>query len=206
MIDYLTVGDRRFVSDILPPLYRVKHDIEMGSAWRIGSPEVYRLEPDHHIPLAERWQRFIVRLNPWAIGQKYRALLAYNRAFTNGTGYDEPGQPRADYINQLNLTDPLPAFDQPRICGGAVVTGRVDGAWLWLDYLDIDDSVPVVWKPWQVFHATTVSGERTIGRFPQGDGQDVLIPLIARQPVKIEMAKLQRWTSTTLPDPYRIYL
>jgi hypothetical protein len=46
--------------------------------------------------------------------------------------------------------------------------------------------------------------------FPQGNGTPVLIPLVAdrgRYPViTFPVAKLQRWTAASLPDPYRVYL
>jgi hypothetical protein len=37
-------------------------------------------------------------------------------------------------------------------------------------------------------------------------GLDVIIPLIARQPVYLPMSNLQKWDAEELPDPYRLYL
>ena len=109
-------------------------------------------------------------------------------------------------MRDTTATD-LPRFDQPRICGGAVVTGRVEGAQLWIDTLDATKPPPAVTdvKPWQKFCAVTVKDGR-IGRFPQGDGRDVWVPLIARQPVYLPLSSLQRWDGADLPDPYTLYL
>lgn len=193
-----------------PRLWRVKHDAELGALWRWNVPEVFRLSPSHAIPIDRAWQEFTFALNqPGMTGDKWRSLYAHNRAFSNkAAGYDYPGTVKQDWVNMRDTTaaDTL-KFDQPRICGGALVTGRVDGALLWLDYLDANNPPPAARdvKPWHKFAATTVTGSG-VGRFPQRGGLDVWVPLIARQPVYLPLNNLQEWTAAELPDPYTLYL
>jgi hypothetical protein len=191
----------------------VKHDAELSlGIWRTGVPEVFRLSPWHGIPLNRAWQEFTFQLNqPGMTGEKWRVLYDYRRAFTNnGAGYDWSGNvpPKQDWINRRDLTaTDLPRFDGPRICGGAIVTGRVEGSLFWLHYLDANGPPPAVAdvKPWEKFCATTVTANG-IGKFPQRGGMDVWVPLIARQPVYLPMSNLQKWDAEELPDPYRLYL
>jgi lysozyme len=195
----------------LPQLWRVKHDVEMGELWRTNLPEVFRLEPLHSIPLNREWQLFTKALNPTMEPKKWRALFAYSRAFTNnGAGYDRPGDsPKADFVNGRDIKSiRMPAFDQPRICGGALVTGRVEGNRLWLSYIDASKSPPDIAdvRLWQKFCALNVTANG-ISKFPQGGGADVWIPLIARIPVSISLSKLEKLDmSKPLPDPYKIYV
>jgi hypothetical protein len=198
---------------VRPQLYRVKHDAELSlGIWRTGVPEVFRLSPWHGIPLNKEWQEFTYKLNlPGLTPEKWRVLYDYRRAFTNnGAGYDWNGNvpPKQDWVNMRDLTaTDLPRFDGPRICGGAVVTGRVEGSLFWLNYLDANGPPPAVEnvRPWEKFCATTVTATG-VGKFPQRGGMDVIIPLIARQPVYLPMSNLQKWDAEELPDPYRIYL
>jgi hypothetical protein len=216
--DALTAFGVRYVPEpaaqpVTPQLYRVKHDAELPAGiWRTGVPEVFRLSPWHGIPLNRAWQEFTFQLNqPGLTGEKWRVLYDYRRAFTNnGAGYDYPSrtEEKADWINTRDTgARDLPRFDGPRICGGAVVTGRVEGSLFWLHYLDANGPPPAVAdvKPWEKFCATTVTANG-IGRFPQRGGMDVWVPLIARQPVYLPLANLQRWDAEELPDAYTLYL
>jgi hypothetical protein len=215
--DALTAFGVRYLPEaaqpVTPQLYRVKHDAELPAGiWRTGVPEVFRLSPWHGIPLNRAWQEFTFQLNqPGLTGEKWRVLYDYRRAFTNnGAGYDYPSrtEEKADWINTRDTgARDLPRFDGPRICGGAVVTGRVEGSLFWLHYLDANGPPPAVAdvKPWEKFCATTVTANG-IGRFPQRGGMDVWVPLIARQPVYLPLANLQRWDAEELPDAYTLYL
>jgi hypothetical protein len=213
--DTLTAFGVRYVPEpaapVRPQFYRIKHDIELGALWRWNVPEVFRLSPGHSIPINRAWQEFTFQLNqPGMSGDKWRVLYAHNRAFSNkNAGYDYPGGTvKQDWVNMRDTgaTDTL-KFDQPRICGGAVVTGRVEGSLFWLHYLDANRPPPAVEnvRPWEKFCATTVTANG-IGKFPQRSGADVWIPLIARQPVYLPLANLQKWNEQELPDPYKIYL
>jgi hypothetical protein len=197
------------VEPVRPPLWRVLHDAEMGELWRSYVPEVFRLSPWHGIQLNRQWQEFTYAINqPGLTPEKWRVLYDFRRAFTNnGAGYDWNSNipPKQDWINMRDTTAAdLPRFDGPRICGGAVVTGRVDGGWLWLDYLDANQPPPQDVKPWHKFCAVNVRPDG-ISKFPQRGGLDVWIPLIGRQPLAIPLENVVRWTAEELPSPYVIY-
>lgn len=193
------------------PLYRVLHDVELGALWRQNVPEVYRLSGGNTMPITKPWQLLIKAMNPTMTNLMWRRLLDWQRAFTNNTaGYDYPGgEPLQDWVNlrDLNATG-VPRFEIPRICGGAVVTGVVDGSDLIVSTLDGNAMPPRVEdiKPWHKFVALNVKDETTLTKFPQGEGADVWIPLVTRQPVSYPLSKLQRWTDVNLPNPYRIYI
>jgi hypothetical protein len=79
---------------------------------------------------------------------------------------------------------------------------------LWIEYLDGNnpppplDGLPV----WLRFVALNVVNKTTLSKFPYRNGQDVLVPLLARSPVYLNLSDLQKWDSPDLPDPYKIYL
>lgn len=202
-----------------PPLWRVKHDWERSPQWRasVGNrhnvPEVYVLQSSGAaIPLPRAWQELTYALNqPGMDGSHWRVLYGYWTAFTNnGAGYDYPGSaPKQDWINMRDTTArELPRFDKPRICGGAIVTGTVEGDRLRLHYLDATKAPPAVEdvKTWEKFVALNVVDADTLSRFPQRGGLDVWIPLIGREPMWLPLEVLQPWTAEGWPDPYKIYL
>lgn len=200
--------------------WRIKHDAEMPMAWRIekygenlrnGLPEVYVLS-ETFVAMSPAIQHLSKDINPMMLGEKWRVLYDYMRAFTNKTGFngesaDPPLPPRADWVHNRDLTAELPAYDKVRICGGAFVTGKVSGRYLIVDTLSPTTVPGVDWlieHPQFFFHAvnTTATG---ITRFPQGGGEDVLIPLFSRFEAKIPIEQTVPWSSDELPDPYRIY-
>jgi len=193
---------------VLPQLWRVKHDVERGPLWRSGVPEVYRLDPEHATAITKEWQLLIRDLNPTMTLRKLRVLLNHERAFTNkDAGYDFPGGTvKQDWFNLWDLGSVyVPRFDQPRICGGALITGTVDGAWFWIDRLDANQQAPRAADVplWKKFVALNVANGSQITRFPQGDGADVWIPLVSRKPIRIPLADLVKLDmSKPLPSPY----
>lgn len=214
-----TSSNRQFQSTPteLPQLYRVLHDGEMGPLWRFSVPEVFPLTPLHLIPLDREWQLFTKDLNPSMSREKWRILYGWATAFTNheyGFDYPQAEEPLQDWVNMKDIDAPgLPTFDKPRLCGGALVTGREEAGFLWIEYLDATqpppkaDDVPI----WLKFCATTVrktaSGTQAVGRFPQGGGADVWVPIISRQPIKYPLNKLEKLAQgAPLPDPYKLHL
>lgn len=177
-----------------PPLWRVKHDAERGEIWRVHVPEVFPLNPDHRIPMNEPEQLLLFgllrsgapSLSLTEAKKQFRILYDYRRAFTNKyCGFEGIGEPLADYINRLNLKDSPMCFDKPRVCGGASITGKVIGSELEIETINADAPIPslewVLEHPWLYFHATTIADESgNIGRFPQGGGEPVFVPLISR--------------------------
>lgn len=187
-----------------PPLYLVKHDnpvrdivIRRG----VALPEVHQLLPQGFFPLDEAWQWLWKNINPSLAPRDWRALLQYERAFTNDNGFDKPGDPRRDYVNgrDLKAVDDRgkPALPKMELllCGGATITGRVEGAYLYLDTLDGWAAPPpaawVIERPWLWYAAVSVNPRGEINNLPQG-GQDLVkrVPIVSRYAVKIEMSKL----------------
>jgi len=185
--------------------FRVKHDAEMPLAWRVekygtglrnGMPEVYILS-ESSVELDEAKQRLIKSMNPRMTNAKHRVLLDYMRAFTNKTGFggeeaDPPLPPRWDYVNNLDAGAELPAFDKIRICGGAFVTGQVDGNELVIDTLNPSTVPTAAWlleHPQYYFHAVNTNAGG-ISKFPQGDGEPVLIPLFSRFEARLPLEQV----------------
>lgn len=200
-------------------LYRVKHDAELPAAlrsrrkprtlwqrilsiiWRPGLPEVFPLNGER-TPFGEAWQHLSYDLNPGMSGTHWRSLYAYNRAFTNGTGFNG-SEPKADFINRLDLTAPLPAWDKTRTCGGWTCMGEEDAPDLVVEILDGYSAPPsLTWllaHPTLFFHAvnTTWNG---ITRFPQNDGRPCLVPAVGSGVARLPLAILQKVPA--IADPY----
>jgi hypothetical protein len=189
--------------------------------WRMGLPEVFTFDGSH-MTYMRRWlQELAFALNPGMLPKGFRTLYDVRRAFTNGTGFDTihtPGSAdylaRADYINDLDLDHSDPRFDKSRVCGGALLAGKVSGDWLEVDTLKINQPVTLEWllaRPWLYFTATTVSRNSTpdqelVGNFPQNGGRACWVPLVTTTPVRYPLQYLQRWVAPELPSPYTIYL
>jgi len=178
-------------------LMMVKHDnpvrqivLDRG----VPLPEVHSLFPNGYMPLDRGWQMLWFGINPELPPLKWRALLGYTVAFTNDQGFDKPGDPRADYINGQGIGAPLPKMEL-LLCGGAIITGRPDGAWFWVETLDGNNPPPtatwVLDHPWYWFRAVSINPDGEINNLPQGGGDLVKrVPIVSRYPVKIEMSKL----------------
>jgi len=201
-------------------LWRVKHDIERPEGlWRKWVPEVYVLGPVHKVYMTKDWQErvmwplFLYGAPNLGTGEyarkKFTETYGCHRAFDNNHGWQckktPPHGPFRNYITGEDLGKGLPAFDKPRVCGGATIAGEVNGDWLIVETLN--KPVDIDWlvaRPWLYFHATTVHADGTVGRFPQGDGSPVLIPLVAEIPVRYRLEYLQK--VDRIADPYTIYL
>lgn len=193
-----------------------------GWDWRakFGFPEVQHLVGSHKVTFDEPWQRLSFEMNPGMRPQQWRILYDDHRAFTDRTGFwtDDTHyseyRPVKDFINGLDLQgdSPLPEFNGVRVCGGATVSGVVDGSDLIVDTLRQDQ--PPTWsqlqlQPWLYFHAVNchVTGDKrqAVSPFPQNDGRRVLVPLFAMpgRELRYPLAALQEVTG--IADPYRIY-
>lgn len=132
-------------------LYRKPHDIEikdydskqwqyMGDGYRLGRvraavindpkgnpekkpmPEVYRVLPDHQTPLNCDWQWFWRNLNPELTDTSWSSLMGDSLAWMNNTG----ARYRRNCILNTNTdSDKFPAFDAPRLCGGAILKRKL---------------------------------------------------------------------------------
>ena len=210
-------------------LYRVKHDDEVQNAElringilfkrgpkRFGMPEVYNLEPTHATTLTPRIQYLSYRLfrqgapslDEKLAQSRWTSLMHYKRAFTNGQGFGNSNDPRANYITGENIEAQLPKFPKTLICGGATITGTIEGSLL--KVYTLPPEVPTLEEltPWSYFHAVNSTSVR-ITRFPQGTVAEkgiyepVLMPLIASKPVYYPLAWLDKLPlGSGVADPY----
>lgn len=168
--------------------WRVKHDVETPKKiWRPGLPEVFVLGPgEHPVRMPEPLQWLWRNLNPGMSLLKMSKVLGGDKlAFTNtGTGF--PGH--ANYLLGEELDKSDPYMDKARICGGAIVREvDRDALSIYIDFIDTRRPLPapeyVLARPWLRFDAVTSNKDRNkipfIGRFPQGGGLRVYVPLVA---------------------------
>jgi len=165
--------------------WRVKHD---ATDWRRGLPEVFVLN-SLSTPFGRDWQLLSFAMNPGMDPRKWRVVYDDHRAFMNNTGFSD-ATPRADYVNGLDLNSPLPRWDKTRVCGGALITGRVDGNDLVVDILDGRGPAPRLeeLKPWHQFMAINAG---TLTNFPQNGGNPVFIPLVGSGEARISLSQLE---------------
>ncbi len=212
----ITAASQTIPQPQYPPFWRVKHDAEMGPLWRTGVPEVFIMLPVTATEFHKDWQLLSYTLNTIRnpiitadmTKKKWRALYDYERAFTNGTGFGDPSDPRADWVNNININKPNPRFDKPRLCGGATVTGIIDGNDLIVKTMNVNSVPSIEWllaRPWLYFDAVTVT-KNGIGRFPQGtNGNRVFVPLVTSKEVRYPLDKLEKLPANSPPaDPYQL--
>lgn len=194
--------------------YRCLHVPEGGYPSDNGNPEVRPSKTVLPVPMTQPVQKLsydINENNPFFGGGSWRAVYTYKRAFTNGNGFDEPNDPRVDYINGLDIGAPVPKLMDGIICGGMFIRGEVVGSDLvctpGVHAIDANKPLPtveeVMARNWYFTAVTQNDGH--IYHFPQGHGLPVLIPYILRQPARYPLAWFVRWEADTLPDPLRLY-
>lgn len=184
------------------PLWRVLHDAELPDSLRPvrnwptdGVPEVYWGNREQ-TPFGKSWQLLSYAMNPGMDPLRWRILYEYDTAFCNGTGFNEPGSPRADYVNGRDLAAKDPMWQSLLFCGGATPTGQVDGADLIIDHLDGFGPAPTLeWimaRPQYFFEALIVYQDGHLSKFPYNDGRPVLVPLVGSGVARYPLSKLVR--------------
>lgn len=185
-------------------LWQAKHDYQRGDLWRTNLPEVYRVYPYQEILLIPERIMLWRHLNPKMSDDKFCALLGNHVAFTNRTGF--PG--RRNVIKGEDMDQKDPALNPALFCGGACFYGDSDNINLILrNVIDVRKPLPTVQEVLEkhlYFVALNVVGEYT-SRFPQGGGEDVLVPLFVEVdypyvPIS-DLIKLPNGAS--VPSPYR---
>ena len=153
-------------------------------------PEVYQILPAYGAtPLSSAWVDFVCELNYELPRETAMKIFDPHWAFNNGRE--------------------LPGWDKPRVCGGATLSGVVDGSRLMLDYIDTGDAVPdVQWvldRPWLWFYGTQVAQSGNVSYMTLGIGDGVRVPvrvpLLYNQPVYLPTAWLHGVTGVA--DPLR---
>lgn len=91
---------------------------EMTEHWQWFQADVLALQKygAHYWELGTAAREFIKT--------KFTSLYHYKRFATNGTGFGDPNDPRANYVKGENLGSPNPAFE-PFICATITVWGEV---------------------------------------------------------------------------------
>lgn len=179
--------------------WKVLHDWQTKQVqWRgldKGVPEVFHFDQDAPTQLTHAWQHFIMALNPGMSADGWRSLAKWDRAFTNGTGYDNPnGNKYADYITPKDTDKKPPVEDKCRCCGGANLHGTVSNGILIIETLDGSKDPPaldwVLARPWLYFRCYTIKPDNTNGDFPQNGGKPVYWPLVANGKVTVKINTL----------------
>lgn len=203
--------------EVRPKLWRVKHDIEIGKLWRGGLPEVHPFYPNHFSRFGKYMQILSRNMNPRFLIGKWIAMYGSTTWIANGQGFGDESDPRANYISGKDLQ-----FEDPKTecltCGGNVVTGEMRGDWFHAQCLDFESAPTLEWilaRPWLFTYAVNVDGFGNPRRFSQGEQPNgEVVPFIhpfigmprRYTEIVIERYKLQEWTSSELPDPYKVYL
>lgn len=142
------------------PLFMHKEDSDTD-VWDWGvrtcapCPAVWVLnEPNTKFKLTKDWQFYLRAINYNMTVAHVSALLDYKRAFTNGTGFGDPTDLRANYLLGTNLDKPLPQFDKDRCCSRTVMTGAktLDGKGLVVERFNGNKPPPL--KPGKTYPQT----------------------------------------------------
>ena len=168
------------------------------------APEVYRLDPDHHTPLNCHWQWILRWMNPELSEEKVATLLGNKLAWTNDTGL--PG--RRDCLNGSCLSCNFPRFDQPRVNGGALLTGVEVGGILRINTLKPEDThlsaEQIVNTPGLWYWGTSISPSGSLGMITRkgmdGEFHPVRIPLLTKEVVSLPLSHLHRLSKGHMPD------
>lgn len=212
-----------------PPIryigWRCLHEAEGGDASPDQMPVVRPSVNAEPVDFNEGLQWLSYNLNKFNSNfttWRWRAVYGNTVAFTNTAGFNDPSDPRRDYINRLDLN----ARNNPKlmkaiICGGSffrgdatnmvVKDGKIVSGTLWcipgIHAIDANKPAPsvdeVIEKVWY-FTATTRKGDR-INNFPQGQGMPVYIPFILREPTPYPLVWFAKWEANFLPDPLKYY-
>jgi hypothetical protein len=151
-------------------------------------PAVFRVLPSQQTKLEPEHLQLWRRLN-WEFADNIlETLIDDHFAWTNGT---------AD----------IPAFDQARVCGGALLRGAVADGYLMIDSILTSQPVPpaseVLGKSWLWYYATEVNprGVVTFINRTAKDGtkKPVRVPLISRLPLYVPVAWLHRLPAGFVP-------
>lgn len=215
----------------LPPLpqkkyYRIPHDIERVNVsndqleYITGTnkgrvrqvvlnrheplPEVYRLNPDHHVILDCYWQKVWRELNPALSDKKFCTLFGSALAWCNNSGF--PG--RRNCILNEDLDAQFPRFDQARICGGAIVTGIEKNGLLLIDTLRVDRLVTaqeIIADKTKWYYGTSISPRGQINYILRlgmdGNYHRVRIPILTAQLAALPLNHLHKLPDGLFPAP-----
>lgn len=194
--------------------YRCLHMAEGGLDNPSGMPVV---RPSYNAPpilFTKEMQRLSYEMNsynPYFTKDKWRKVYAFSTAFTNENGFDEPNDPRADFVNNVDLTSPLPKLMKAIVCGGMFIRGSVENKLLvckpGVSGIDVSKPLPsiaeVFARNW--YFAATTGGLGGVYNFPQGSGNPVYIPYFLSETVTYPIEWFDTWNNVELPNPLTFY-
>jgi len=199
-----------------------ERDDYLGYITRPNMPCVFRCgelgatQNGHYTRLDEEWQFFMFDVTSLSVfgrlhddltaleydwlAQKFTSVFDDGRAFNNNHGFDV----FRNYITGERMNAELPAI-YTIACGGASLGGEVVGNYLKVAHFDgnghpPDPSTIFPYTDPRVFFATTITdtkdglGGYRVRRFPQYDGRDVPVPLIASTDIYYPLADLEEYT------------
>lgn len=219
----------------MPSMFMHREDSELPD-WEhqvrptAPTPAVFPLL-EQNVIMTREWQFYLVAINPGMELRRVSAILEYHRAFANGTGFEDPADPRADFILRRNLTYPLPAMDKVRTCARSTLKGTLSGTSVTLDMLNgneppplkpgfshplrVEDVNPEAYlylpqtHPWYFFAANIVQADGRLIPFPNGASYTwvgdntprTFVPHVSRFTIVYPLSRLVPVTSP--PYPYR---
>jgi hypothetical protein len=201
--------------------HRVKHASEPGARQTPnGMPEVNPSENINGIDFTREMQLLsweVMRtINPLITKHKWRVVYATSTAFTNGQGFVDSSDPRADYVNGISLDAPLPRLMKGIVSGGAFLRGVMGSEFVvtpGVGAVDCTKPLPTAQEVIQrrlYFEATTArynsEGVWSVNPFPQGGSGPVAIVYFLNTPARYVSSWFQPWEEDFLPDPYKVYL
>lgn len=228
--EYLLFDNVRYKPLVVAPEviytgWRVLHWGEGGYPNPTGMPCVRPAINAPAIPMNQKMQLLSYELNRMNLNytkKNWRAVHGNTVAFTNGNGFGKKNDPRADFVNRLDMTKPLPKLMKALICSGMFIRGDVVGNTLvckpGVHGIDVNKTLPsvddVVANNW--YFTATTGGKSAVYNFPQGGGGPVLMPYFLKEPVAYPLTSVEdggykatwfaRWNETFLPDPLKFYL
>src|SRR5688572_13720975 len=163
--------------EVRPKLWRVLHEAEVPAFRRNvppKMPEVRTFFPNHHVKFGKYWQLLSRSMNPLLNNGNWTAVYDWQLWIANDNGFGDPGDPRANYIENRNLDYELPRVEA-LTCGGNVLTGYVENGYLVTETLNWRDPAPsldwIMARPWLVTEGVKLDRNGNPTRFPQGYNQ-----------------------------------
>ena len=204
-----------------PVKWRAKHKIEGG--WPKTPPSMPEVMPpifSGRVKMTKAIQEMSFALmraiNPAVTGSIWRRCHSDGRAMNNFSGFIDGtgGIPRADYINNRDLSEPLPAYDKAqRVFGGSLIDGVVHADKLvctaGIHGIDADAPMPsvetIIKNHWYVV-AVNVNADFTVmSDWAQGQGGHIAFPFIFHGVIEFDLQYFQAWEGAA-PDPLKVYL
>lgn len=203
--------------------YRCLHVREGGDPHTLGAPAVHNSESIGGIPFTREMQLLSYninrRTNPNFTPNRWTNIYDDSTALTNGHGFGEPDDPRANFVTGEDLESPLPRLLRAIIMSGSFYRGVKENTdkgemlTLYPGVHGIDVNAPVGYDDafcqmvldnlW--FYYAVNADLAVASHFTQGAGMPVIIPLFLKVPTQYPLSWFDPWESDVLPNPTTFY-